>query len=191
MYMRISMELYALCGLVTLSTLGVLYVTYLLRKELSSMHGMVFSMAIAMGTGLFAGTLAGIYFQGSLFLSTVAGIAIGAGIGLLMGALFSMLAVLEGLLSGIMAGMMGAMLGEMVLPQHWDQTLILMYATALSVCALISIETYRILKKKVKWLQVYQHPAVMGMLLVFLCLLAFILGPFFPDADLHRHMPHH
>ncbi|MEK4083548.1 cupredoxin domain-containing protein [Psychrobacillus sp. FSL K6-1415] len=98
----------------TVLTLIVVILARKSKKILNPMQGMIISMFFGMNTGLTAGVLLGITFQGDLFFSTVLSMAIGMLAGSICGGYFGILSVLEGIMSGLMGGMMGAMLGEMI-----------------------------------------------------------------------------
>lgn len=157
---------------------NVLVSSFLVRKQVTMMHGMLFAMSLAMGIGLFAGTLFGILFQGQLLLSTVIGISIGLITGATIGFYYSFLALLEGMLSGVMAGMMGAMLGEMIKPADWDKIIMTMFTIALSICFLIIYETFTYWENQPKWIRFYQHPFIFALMFMLVCLFLYSQKPF-------------
>lgn len=163
---------------------GVAVCAFFARKIVTVMHGMIFAMSMAMGMGLFAGTLLGIVFQGHLLLSTVVGMGAGAIAGALIGSYFSFFALLEGMLSGVMAGMMGAMLGEMIKPADWDKAIMIMFTFALLICFLLIYEILAFLKEQTKWMRYYQNPVMIGFLFILLCLFLYTQTPFIPKAIL-------
>src|SRR5699024_3185118 len=113
---EIMVSLFQLFVLATLllSTVLAIFIAFKLRERLTTMHGMVITMALGMNIGLTSGVLFGSLYQGNLYLSTIISIAIGALAGLACGISFGLLPSLEGFMSGLMGGMMGAMLGEMI-----------------------------------------------------------------------------
>lgn len=151
---------------------------FFVRKKVTAMHGMMFAMSMAMGVGLFFGTLLGILFQGDLLLSTVIGIGTGVLAGAVFGSFYSFLALLDGVMSGVMAGMMGAMLGEMIKPEDWDNTVMIMFTIALSICFLIINEILTYGKKQLIFFRMYQNPFIIGAIFVLLCFLLYSLTPF-------------
>lgn len=169
---------------------GVGVTTYIFRKDVSTMHGMLFSMSMAMGIGLFSGTLVGILFQGNLLLSTVIGIGAGFIVGIIIGTFYSFLAIMEGMLSGIMAGMMGAMLGEMVKPMDWDKTVMIMFTIALFICFVITFEILNHVKYQSNWIRIFQNPFVIGPIFIILCIWLFSQSPFFMEM-IPNNAPHH
>ncbi|WP_339162411.1 hypothetical protein [Siminovitchia sp. FSL W7-1587] len=166
---------------------GVAVCAFFARKKVTVMQGMIFAMSMAMGMGLFAGTLLGIVFQGHLLLSTAVGMGAGALAGALIGSSFSFLALLEGMLSGVMAGMMGAMLGEMIEPADWDKALMLMFTFALLICFLLAYEILPLLKEQFKWMRYYQNPFLLCFLFFLLCLFLYTQTPFIQKVILPYH----
>ncbi len=169
---------------------GVAVSAYFVRKKVTVMHGMLFAMSMAMGIGLFGGTLFGILFQGDLLLSTVIGIGVGAVAGAIIGSYYSFLASLEGLLSGVMAGMMGAMLGEMVKPADWDKAIMIMFTIAMSISLIVTYEIFNLPKSQRKWIRLYQNPFIMGLLFILLCLFLYTQTPFIPKPMLPKPSHH-
>ncbi|RST76105.1 hypothetical protein D4T97_004760 [Siminovitchia acidinfaciens] len=157
---------------------GVSVSAFIVRKQVTAMHGMLFAMSMAMGIGLFAGTLFVILFQGQLLLSTVIGICIGLITGASIGSYYSFLALLEGMLSGVMAGMMGAMLGEMIDSADWDKAIMTMFTIALSICFLIIYEVFTQWNSQPKWLRLYQNPFIIVLMFSLLCLFIYSQTPF-------------
>ena len=169
---------------------GVFVSGYMFREKVSQMHGMLFSMSMAMGIGLFVGTLVGILFQGNLLMSSLLGIGAGFIVGTIIGTFYSFLAVMEGMLSGIMAGMMGAMLGEMVKPIDWDKTIMIMFTMVLFICFLVIFEIFNHVKYQSNWIRIYQNPFVFGPIFILVCLLIYSQAPFF-TAMIPHNGPHH
>ncbi|MBW8351042.1 hypothetical protein K0H71_16575 [Bacillus sp. IITD106] len=149
-----------------------------MRKKLSNMHGMLFTMSIAMGIGLFSGTLMGIFFQDNILLATVIGMGFGSIIGIFMGIFFSFLAVFEGLLSGVMAGMMGAMLGVMLKPMDWDRIIMIMFTIVVFICLMILFEVFTYIKKRNFLINILQNPFLAGLIFFLLCYFLFLQAPF-------------
>lgn len=185
-----TLSLLILCTVLLISSVGVGGFAYIYKKEMTAMHGMLFAMSIAMGSGLFVGTLVGILFKGNLLLSTTLGMGAGFITGIIIGLFYSFLALLEGMLSGMMAGMMGAMLGEMVKPVDWDQTIMIMFTVALSICFLILFEIFHHIKLRGKWILIYLNPIIIGSIFVLLCVILFSQAPFFIEMAAHQ-SPHH
>lgn len=167
-----------LVSLLLIYFICVLVFAFLVRKQVTTMHGMLFAMSSAMGIGLFGGTLFGILFQGQLLLSTVIGISIGLITGASIGFYYSFLALLEGILSGVMAGMMGAMLGEMVKPADWDKAIMTMFTIALSICFLIIYEIFNYWINQPKWFRFYQNPFITALMFSLICLFLYSQTPF-------------
>lgn len=101
------------------------------RREVPSMVGMIAAMALGMMIGLLGGTIAGVYFVGNLFLSTLVGGGIGFLAGTFIGLPFNLLSTIEGMLSGLMGGMMGAMLGAMIPSVYADAIIKLLFSLEL------------------------------------------------------------
>ncbi len=124
-------------------TILVMVISKNVKKEINSMQCMMITMFFSMNTGLTAGVLLGVAFQGDLFYSTILACIIGLIAGFLIGSNFGILSVLEGTMTGLMSGMMGAMLGEMI---NGNQSIIL-----IRVFLFLSISTiflFGILPKK-------------------------------------------
>lgn len=173
-----TLGLVLLLSFFSLGTAMVGISAFIVREKVTTMHGMVFAMAMAMSMGLFVGTLSGILFQGHLISSTVIGIGGGIMVGGIIGSYFSFLALLEGLLSGVMAGMMGAMLGDMVKPGDWDILLMVIFTISLSICFMIMHEIMTYVQKRYAWVQIYQSPLIMASIFVLLCFVLFLQAPF-------------
>lgn len=105
-------------GLYGILTVWIISFIIMFRKQLTSMVGMMASMALGMTVGLAMGTLIALWMPGSFFHSALISMLIGGGIGIISGAPISLMAVMDGLLSGIMGGMMGMMLMFMM-PAHY------------------------------------------------------------------------
>ncbi|MFS0645619.1 hypothetical protein [Siminovitchia sp. 179-K 8D1 HS] len=174
--MTIGLILLTLVLLTCLAAVGI--GAFFVRKKVTAMHGMMFAMSMAMGAGLFFGTLLGILFQGDLLLSTVIGMGTGVLAGAVFGSFYSFLALLDGVLSGVMAGMMGAMLGEMIKPEDWDKTVMIMFTIALSICFLLINEILKCGNKQLIFFRIYQNPFIIGTLFVLLCFFLYSLTPF-------------
>ncbi len=99
--------------MIILSLVG--FYTYIFRKKLDEMHGMMVGMTFGMFAGLITSTL--YLIPTGNFLN---GVIIGSIVGLLFGFPFGKigghLGIMEGIIAGPMGGMMGAMLGQMVRP---------------------------------------------------------------------------
>ncbi|MBS4219897.1 hypothetical protein KHA96_16410 [Bacillus sp. FJAT-49711] len=175
-----SNSLILLSFLLLVFLLGAGISVFMVRKKVSNMHGMLFTMSIAMGIGLFAGTLMGILFQDNMLLATVIGMGVGSIIGILMGMFFSLLAVFEGLLSGVMAGMMGAMLGVMLKLMDWDRIIMIMFTIVVFICLMILFEVFTYMKKRNLFIAILQNPLLVGPIFILLCYLLFLQAPFFP-----------
>lgn len=175
-WMTISLIFLTSVLLTCLAVVGI--GAFFVRKKVTAMHGMMFAMSMAMGVGLFFGTLLGILFQGDLLLSTVIGIGAGVLAGAVFGSFYSFLALLDGVLAGVMAGMMGAMLGEMIKPEDWDKTVMIMFTIALSICFLIINEILTCGKKQLIIYRMYQNPFIIGAIFVLLCFFLYSLTPF-------------
>ncbi|MBE1445780.1 hypothetical protein [Paenibacillus sp. OAS669] len=121
---------------VALSTLSLTIRIRAYSSQLSKMTAMMAAMALAMMTGLAAGTILGIWLQ-SLFFSTALGMLWGIAVGYFTGERHSWLAAMDGMLSGIMGGMMGAMLGVMEIDDHPVLTVIFMDAIMLLIMAIL------------------------------------------------------
>ncbi|MCR2822232.1 hypothetical protein [Lederbergia panacisoli] len=174
-----SNSLILLCFLLFAISAGTGISAFIVRKKVSSMHGMLFTMSISMGIGLFAGTLMGILFQDNMLLATVIGMGVGSVIGIIIGIFFSFLAVFEGLLSGIMAGMMGAMLGVMLSPIDWDRIIMIMFTIVVFISLMILFEVFTYMKKRNFLINILQNPFLVGPLFFLLCYLLFLQAPFF------------
>ncbi|MEH7226189.1 cupredoxin domain-containing protein [Bacillus sp. JJ1566] len=116
-------------------TLLAVVLTFLLKKRLKDMHGMVLSMSMGMNVGLVVGVLFGSVYQGNLYYSTILSITIGSLAGLACGLSLGLLPIIEGFMSGLMGGMMGAMLGDMI-TQEQANVLINILLT-LTICCLL------------------------------------------------------
>ena len=105
--------------LIFLITCIVVYYTYLKRKYLSSMTGMIVSMTNSLMTGMALGTFLGIFIPDKdLTLPTIIAVSIGMIVGYVTGRPISLIASLDGITAGIMGGMMGTMLGIMLQPKY-------------------------------------------------------------------------
>lgn len=110
-----------------------IYLVYREKNKLSSMSGLMISMAVAMMAGLLSGYLIGVY-SGDMFLSCGVSMIIGFIIGFLAGQPFGIMAILDGALAGLMSGIIGALLG--VLLQFQAPTIMLGILLALYVVIL-------------------------------------------------------
>lgn len=167
---------YALGLILTICTLQITRVMYLNiknHKDLSSMHGMIFSMTVGMMAGIFYGTILGIYLNGDLFYSTFISILIGISIGFIAGLPFHIIAVIDGSVSGLMGGMMGAMLGEMITMSNPDAAVKLLAYMMLMILLIISHSTEKSINAKHErnFLALTRHPY----LYLFLITILFIL----------------
>jgi hypothetical protein len=111
---KMSLPLLGILTICTIQIIGILWITIMYRKHLSTMHGMISSMALGMMGGIFYGLIIGLFLHGNLYTSSLLSIVIGLTIGFLAGLPFGLVAILDGSVSGLMGGMMGAMLGEMI-----------------------------------------------------------------------------
>lgn len=103
--------------LIFLITGIIVYYTYLKRKYLSPMTGMIVSMTNSTMTSMSFGTILGILIQDKgLTFPTMIAVSIGMIVGYITGKPISLIASLDGITAGIMGGMMGTMLGIMLQP---------------------------------------------------------------------------
>ncbi|MCJ8008591.1 hypothetical protein ACFFF5_08235 [Lederbergia wuyishanensis] len=174
-----SNSLILLTFLLFVFSVGAGVSVYIVRKKVSNMHGMLFTMSIAMGIGLFVGTLMGILFQDNMLLATVIGMGVGSVIGIFIGLFYSLLAVFEGLLSGIMAGMMGAMLGVMLNPLDWDRIIMIMFTIVVFICLMILFEVITYVQKANMLTNILKKPYLVGPIFFLLCYILFLQAPFF------------
>ncbi|CDQ37977.1 MULTISPECIES: plastocyanin/azurin family copper-binding protein [Virgibacillus] len=146
-----------LIGICILTSI-IIWQTFVCRKRITTMTGMMVAMALGMSVGLVTGVMIGILLSGNLFYSTVMAMIIGMVTGYLAGIPVSILAVLDGTLAGVMGGMMGAMLGEMIAPEFQDPMIRIMVVLFIATILLL----FQILKQPVTnkrdWLH---HPVVM------------------------------
>jgi plastocyanin len=109
------------------------YSIYLVHREkskLSTMAGMVISLAIATMAGLLSGFLLGSY-SGDMFLSSGISIIIGFTIGFLSGQPLGLIPIMNGALSGLISSLLGAILGVML--QYTTPTVMLLLLLLLYV----------------------------------------------------------
>ncbi|MGO4886769.1 hypothetical protein ACJ2A9_03345 [Anaerobacillus sp. MEB173] len=107
--------------------LWILSFTFLYRKRISYMTGMMIAMSTGMTIGLTFGIVLGILYSDQLFKMTVISMIIGGMTGVIFGIQFNIIAVIDGFMSGIMGGMMGVMLGVMI-PNDTINTVINVFA---------------------------------------------------------------
>ncbi|WP_010098256.1 hypothetical protein [Ornithinibacillus scapharcae] len=158
------------------------------HKQLSSMHGMIFSMTVSMLAGIFYGTIIGVFFNGNLFISTFISILIGVTIGFLAGIPFHIIAVIDGSVSGLMGGMMGAMLGDMITMSNPDATVKLLAFFVLMILLIITYLTEKSIKTKHhnRLLTLTLHPY----LYVFVITILFIALRDVPIFEIEPHIHH-
>jgi heme/copper-type cytochrome/quinol oxidase subunit 2 len=109
------------------------YSIYLVHREkskLSTMAGMVISLAIATMAGLLSGFLLGSY-SGDMFLSSGISIIIGFTIGFLSGQPLGLIPIMNGAISGLISSLLGAILGVML--QYTAPTVMLLLLLLLYV----------------------------------------------------------
>lgn len=183
---------FALGLILTICTIQIIRVLYLNIKnhqELSTMHGMVLSMTVAMLAGIFYGTILGIYFNGDLFTSTFLSILIGISIGFIAGLPFHIIAVIDGSVSGLMGGMMGAMLGDMITMSAPDATVKLLAYFVIMILLIITYSTEKSIKsvQQNSILTLTSHPYVY----LFVITILFLVLKDIIIFDLDPHTHHH
>ena len=116
----------------------VMYFTYIRRKQLSTMTGMVVCMANSMLAGIVLGTVLGMTDHNrDLTLPTILAVSFGIIAGYLTGRPLSLVVSLEGMTAGMMGGMMGAMLGVMTQPSTSQLMLFFLDVIYLFVCIVL------------------------------------------------------
>ncbi|WP_157842761.1 MULTISPECIES: cupredoxin domain-containing protein [Bacillus] len=148
------------------------YMTFLYRKQIQSMTGMMTAMGVGMTVSLTIGVLLGGYLQSELVTATILSMGIGILTGLLVGFPISLLAVLDGILAGVMGGMMGAMLGVMI---SLDETILLvkLLLCITVIVSFICIQLFPRVKKETEYASIkwFIKP-----LLVFIFFISLFIG---------------
>lgn len=176
--MEMTTGLIILIAFLLTCSAGVINFSFYTRRKVTTMHGMIFSMSMAMGVGLFTGTIIGLLYRDELLLATVIGMATGVLVGGVIGSFYSLLAMMEGILSGVMAGMMGAMLGVMIKISDWDKGIMVMFTIALAICCLNIYEMLSYVHHRNFIVRIFRNPLFIGIGFVLVCLLFYTQSPF-------------
>jgi len=174
---------YALSGTLVFIFILMLYIiweTMRHRSKISNMAGMMISMSLGMIGGLTVGVILGILLLGDLFTSTVLAMLIGVIAGFLAGLPVGLMAVIDGTLAGIMGGMMGAMLGEMIVLEHQETIIRVMFLLFLGIVVIL----YQMMQQEfIKSKAIVYHPVVMIVIFVLISLGYNQVGPLIPASD--------
>lgn len=174
---------YALSGtlaFIFILMLFIIWETMRHRSKISNMAGMMISMSIGMIGGLTVGVILGVLLLGNLFTSTVLAMLVGVLAGFLAGLPVGLIAVIDGTLAGIMGGMMGAMLGEMIVPEHQETIIRVMFLLFLGIVVIL----YRMMQQEfIKSKAIINHPVVMIVIFVLISLGHNQVGPLIPASD--------
>ncbi|MFH1200615.1 MAG: hypothetical protein V1708_06110 [Candidatus Micrarchaeota archaeon] len=97
------------------------------------MNGMMVGMTIGMAAGFLAGAIVGAV--NGMFIGSIVGMAAGMLVGAYLGYCCGVMGVLEGLMGGVMAGTMGAMLSVMMVFDHLNEFLAILFACFAAIIA--------------------------------------------------------
>ncbi len=132
--------------------------SYLFKKKLSNMIGMVVSMTLGMIIGISIGTFSAVLFPDLFFEITVLSMLIGGFVGVIAGFPYSLIAIIDGLISGVMGGMMGTMLGVMISPEHYNQLLNILSLWTVGIFFLLYLLLVYELNKEPNNQSLFSHP---------------------------------
>ncbi|MFH1750204.1 MAG: hypothetical protein ABH863_00845 [Candidatus Micrarchaeota archaeon] len=108
------------------------------------MNGMMVGMTLGMSAGFLAGAIIGA--TNGMFIGSVVGMAAGILVGAYWGNCCGVMGILEGTMGGVMAGTMGAMLSVMMVLDHLNEFLALLF---ISFAAILLGLNYMVFKETI------------------------------------------